>query len=286
VGSATIGGEFWVKDLSTAQSRRLGRGSMSSARSVAISPDGRVLAVAGLGMSVWLWDIEDGRILGTLEVEGGAPKTVAFQPGGPLLAVGGSKTRGHPTLALWDWRDRRIRCSLEGHDGGINALAFSADGAILASADSAGVVKAWETSDGRERGSWTASRRGNAVKAMALSPDGKVLATAGLLDDEVRLWDASTGTLRGTLPAGGVVVNGLAFSPDGDLLALAGQDGTAVLFEAARARELGSIRATAAALEAVIFADGGRKLATGGSDGSLRLWDLEQALGERRAAAR
>ena len=41
---------------------------------------------------------------------------------------------------------------------------------------------------------------------------------------------------------------------------------------------------TAAALEAVIFADKGRVLATGGSDGSLRIWDLGQALGERRAA--
>jgi WD40 repeat protein len=285
LGAATIGGEVQVISLPSTPLLRLESGSMSAARSLAISPDGRVLAIAGLGTSVSLWDIEQGGSLGTLEMEGGTPKTVAFPAAGPLLAVGGSRRRGPDSLTLWDWRERRRRVSLDGHEGGINALAFSADGSILASSDSAGVVKLWETAKGRELASCRVSRPGNAVKAMVLSPDGHLLATAGLLEDEVRLWDVPSGHPRGTLPAPGGAVNGLAFSPDGLLLALAGRDGTAALYQAARARELGSVQATAAALEAVIFADDGRVLATGGSDGSLRLWDLEQALGDRRAAA-
>jgi WD40 repeat protein len=281
LGAATIGGEVRVIGLPSTPLLRLEFGSMSAARSLAISSDGRVLAFAGLGTSVSLWDIEEGRSLDPLEIDGTVPKTVAFPAAGPLLAVGGSRRRGRDSLTLWDWRERRRRASLDGHEGGINALAFSAVGSILASSDSLGVVKLWETAEGRELASWVASRPGNAVKAMALSPDGKLLATAGLLEAEVRLWDAPSAHPRGTLPAPGGAVNGLAFSPDGLLLALAGRDGTAVLYEAARAREVGSIPTTAAALEAVIFADRGRVLATGGRDGSLRMWDLGQALAVR-----
>jgi WD40 repeat protein len=283
LGAATIGGEVRVIGLPSTPLLRLESGSMSAARSLAISPDGRVLAVAGLGTSVTLWDIENGRDLGTLEIEGAAPKTVAFPAAGPLLAIGGSRRRGQDSLTLWDWRERRRRAGLDGHEGGVNGLAFSSDGSILASSDSAGVVKLWATAEGHELASWGVSRPGNAVKAIALSPDGKLLATAGLFEDEVRLWDAPSGHPRGTLPAPGGAVNGLAFSPDGLLLALAGRDGTVILYEPARARAVGSIPTTAAP-ESVIFADQGRILATGGSDGSLRLWDLGRALGERSVA--
>jgi WD40 repeat protein len=184
-------------------------------------------------------------------------------------------------VVLWDWRERRRLRVLDGHAGAVNHLAFSAAGAILASGDSFGVVKLWETAGGRELASWGASRTEDVLKALALSPDGKVLATASLFDATVRLWDSPSGHPRGLLPATGVAVNGLAFSPDGRLLALARQDGTAVLCEVETAREVGTIRVRSASLEAVIFAADGRKLATGDSDGSLRVWDVSRVLGER-----
>jgi WD40 repeat protein len=281
VGSATIGGELWIKDLSTSGSFRLGYGPMGWARSLAISPDGGVLAVAGLGPSFQLWDLAEGRPRAALELDGMVTKTVAFPVAGPLLAVGGRREQGRSPVVLWDWRERRRLRVLDGHAGAVNHLAFSADGAILASGEASGVVKLWETAGGRDLASWGASRPGDVLKALALSPDGNILATAGLSDAGVRLWDAPSGHPRGFLPATGGPVNGLAFSPDGRLLALARQDGTAVLCEVETAREVGAIRARSGPLEAVIFAEAGRMLATGGSDGSLRLWDVSRVLGER-----
>ena len=155
--------------------------------------------------------------------------------------------------------------------------------ALLASGDSAGVVKLWDVADGRERASWQASRTGTAIVAMALSPNGTRLATAGVCDAVARLWDASSGRPCGTVAGTESSVNGLAFSPDGMLLAVARQDGTAEIRDGSGARELGSIGPRAAALQAVIFAPDGRTIATGGADGCLRLWDVAQALVGPRA---
>jgi len=60
------------------------------------------------------------------------------------------------------------------------------------------------------------------VDAVALSPDGKTLAT-GDLDGTARLWDLATHAQIG--PPLGKEVSGVAFSPDGMTLATAGPGG-------------------------------------------------------------
>src|SRR5262249_31618175 len=69
------------------------------------------------------------------------------------------------------------------------------------------------------------------VTAVAFSPDGKLLATAGL-DGTVRLRNPATGQAIGAPLQTGAQngVTGMAFSPDGQLLATAGLDGTVRLW--------------------------------------------------------
>lgn len=58
------------------------------------------------------------------------------------------------------------------------------------------------------------------ITALAISADGKILASASL-DSTIRLWDVPTGTLLGTLNSGRMTH--LAFSPDGKQLASSNQ---------------------------------------------------------------
>src|SRR5262249_39326522 len=69
------------------------------------------------------------------------------------------------------------------------------------------------------------------VNGLALSPDGKRLASAG--DDEViKIWDPATGKVLLTLEGHEDAVNAVAFSPDGKRLASASDDGTVRIWDA------------------------------------------------------
>jgi WD40 repeat protein len=65
---------------------------------VAFSRDGRLLATAGAGGAVRLWDLATGAQLGEVGGPGHRLTSVAFSPDGRILAA----TGGDADLRLWD----------------------------------------------------------------------------------------------------------------------------------------------------------------------------------------
>jgi WD40 repeat protein len=66
--------------------------------SVALSPDGRTLAVGGFGRVVRVWDVRTGTLVHELDQGGNGALTLEFSPDGRVLAVSGFE----PVASLWD----------------------------------------------------------------------------------------------------------------------------------------------------------------------------------------
>jgi WD40 repeat protein len=190
------------------------------------SADGSVLAVEGAGYTVSLWSVVDGsaRELASLPGSRPVPHGAAFDATGRTLVT--LDEEGGATL--WDVGDPeapRVLSRISRPDDEIGAVVVDTRHALLVTGGIRGSLMTWDiTTPSRPR--WLGSRAAHngAITGLALSPDGGVLASAGV--DAVRLWarEETTAELTpmATLEAGGVY-NGAAvsFSPDGTLLAAA-----------------------------------------------------------------
>ena len=210
---------------------------------VEYSSDGRLLAVAGGGGGVGVWDADSGqRVGGLLRVPRGPvldnPNNVqvlAFGNAG-LLAAATTGGSGPASIYVWDLDSRRLIRRPLHLPPFVLGLAFSPYATQLAIAFGAKF-------DGR--------RDGVDIRSV---PSGRRITTLPA-DDEVR---------------------SLAYSPDGRLLAGGQIDGSVLLWEAGGWRQVGAPLASSRGESlSVAFTADGRTLATSHDDGAVLLWDVE-----------
>ena len=107
------------------------------------------------------------------------------------------------------------------------------------------------------------------LAALALSPDGRLLATGD--SKIVKIWEVESGRELHEVAGAG---RALAFSKDGGLVA-AGGKGDIVVADSATGQVGQVIKGHANAVLAVAFSPDGRMLASGGDDTTARIWDVK-----------
>ncbi|MEH1915729.1 serine/threonine-protein kinase [Nostoc sp.] len=118
----------------------------------------------------------------------------------------------------------------------------------------------------------------NSVLSVAISPDGKTIASSG--DDRtIKLWNLATGKLISSLNGHFQQVNVVVISPDGKLLVSASDDNTIKIWNLATRKQIRTLIGHSDSVHALAISADSETLVTGSDDNTIKIWDL--ATGEQ-----
>jgi hypothetical protein len=161
----------------------------------------------------------------------------------------------------------------------IGALAYRPDGKLLA----LGTYKEVRLED-PATGSTLAMLTGHAeaIRGLAFSADGKLLAVAGGLpgrSGEVKIWDVEARKELRTIKGHSDCIYAVAFSPDGKSVATSSYDKLIKLWNVENGQEVRTLKDHIDAIYALAFTRDGERLISGAADRTVKVWDV--ATGER-----
>ncbi|MEH2330757.1 serine/threonine-protein kinase [Nostoc sp.] len=118
----------------------------------------------------------------------------------------------------------------------------------------------------------------NSVLSVAISPDGKTIASSGD-DSTIKLWNLATGKLISSLNGHFQEVNVVVISPDGKLLVSASDDNTIKIWNLATRKQIRTLIGHSDSVHALAISADSQTLVTGSDDNTIKIWDL--ATGEQ-----
>jgi dipeptidyl aminopeptidase/acylaminoacyl peptidase/mono/diheme cytochrome c family protein len=169
--------------------------------------------------------------------------------------------------------------------GAATALAVASDGrSVAVAAGVAGLAgRVWLFDVFGSATPRTFDGASDALYAVALSPDGRLVAAAGW-DRAIYVWDVEKGERVARLDGHNGAVYDLDFRRDGRVLASASEDWTVKLWDSAAGPNLGqrldTFSESEQALHSVAFSPDGARVVAAGADRRIRAWTVSESARE------
>ncbi|HEY9297117.1 MAG TPA: DnaJ domain-containing protein, partial [Phormidium sp.] len=249
------------------------RGEVGAINSIAISPDGEIIAAASDDKTVSLWNLPKGKQIFSFMGFAKEAFTVAISPDGKMLVSGDFESK----VTRWNVAKKELigTCfysnSPYSHLGFVNSVAFSPNGNIFASGSADKTIKIWGRFTGEIK--YTLIGHFEGVFCLAFSPDGKFLVS-GSTDKTIRIWDLNTRRGIRVLQAHSGWVSAIAIAPDGNTIISASTDTTIKLWNLQTGELISTLDGHSTAIFSLAINSDGEAFASG-STKEIKLWNLK-----------
>lgn len=235
---------------------------------LAISPDSKLLALAGTDGKVLIREILSDREISSHSLHTHAVSALAFSPDGNHLASAGWDQK----VVIWNHGKGGKALELQGHNDRVQCLAYHPNGKFLASGSWDASVRVWDLATGKAIKTFLGHKK--AVYCVTFSSDGQQLVSAGS-NGNIKIWDLDSGKVVQSLTGDTGAVLSISLSPDGRSLAKGGTDGTVRIWDLDGGVEKICFRGHVTPVDSVSFSpDCRRVVSLSPAEGSVRIWDL------------
>lgn len=166
----------------------------SHERSLAFSPDSRLVAWGASDGNVYVWSIDEGTLRSTLAGVPGGITDVAFSPDGQKLAAAGSDK----TVVIWDVAKSKRLVLLVGHRDVVTSIAFDRDGNRIVTGSLDTTVRLWDAETGALTATLLGHEQGVSSVTFALS-DTRIVSHSqadpnnnGGSPGAIKIWDVKS----------------------------------------------------------------------------------------------
>jgi WD40 repeat protein len=242
--------------------------------SLAFSPNGNLAATGGPGRALRIWELSSGKTIKSWTGPTPDATCLAFSPDGHTMA---SKSVPDTDFSLWDADTGREVGRLPGQAPGVCSASYCQSGKLILTV-TPGSVHLWDAATYKEVRNLPGNGAFAGVPSAAFSLDGKRLAFTDA-GGKIHIWDVVTDKQICLIAPPNLWPYALAFSPDGRLLA-AGTDNVC-LWEVATTSPIRQFRGHGGDVNAIAFSPDGRRLCSGSGDSTALVWDLTDGADHR-----
>ncbi len=243
------------------------RGHNDAVRSVVFDQDGSRMYSAGSDGMILTWNM-DNETNSVLFQNDNVSRVVGVSPNERYLALGSDKDN----IFLFDLKNKNSQPrEILGHGGAVFDLIFMPDNSGFISVGSDKLIRRSDFQNS-EAIITTESR----VKALAISPDGKVLA-GGAENGDVYLWDLEAANAMTTIyTKSSTPVNAITFNDKGDKLAFGDYDGNIILWDLNEGKKFGpTLTGFQGPVLDIKFGPKNKLLGAASADKTARLWNID-----------
>jgi WD40 repeat protein len=238
-------------------------GHANSVNTISLSPSEKHLATGSTDGTVRIWSFPEGNCLAVLKNQLNAQ----FSPDGKQLAT----IAKNGAVVVWQMPEAIEIAEIKKLDQRLFSLAFAANARHLLVGGGSG-IHVLELPDGEKIS--TLKVHAPAVGALRISPNGKLLASAGA-DGTARVFAVNDWREKLCLKLKAAGVYQLAFSPDSRAIAVS-MDGVIPIYNVMDGRLEREITVGLKGVYGVSISPDGKYLANAAADGKIRVWELSR----------